>query len=50
MTSQIILAYVAVALAATVVLATYYFGGIRLQRRTAWELDRAQWRKWISRP
>jgi hypothetical protein len=48
--SQTILAYVTVALAAAVVLATYLLGGVRVSRREAWELDRAEWRKWISRP
>ena len=46
MPSQTILLFVATA----VVLAIYYLGGLRAQRRAAWELDRAEWRKWISRP
>lgn len=25
-------------------------GGVRARRRTAWELDRAEWRHWIRRP
>jgi hypothetical protein len=48
--SQTILAYVAVALAAAVAVAIYFFGGVRARRRAAWELDRAEWRRWISRP
>lgn len=24
--------------------------GVRVRRRTAWELDRAEWRRWIARP
>jgi hypothetical protein len=24
--------------------------GVRARRRTAWELDRAEWRRWIRRP
>jgi hypothetical protein len=50
MTSQILLAYVALALAAAVVLAIFSFAGHRLRHREAWELDRAEWRKWVSRP
>jgi hypothetical protein len=48
--SRTILSYVALALATAVVLAIYHFGGLRARRRAAWELDRAEWRKWISRP
>ena len=44
------LLFVALALATAVVLAIYYLGGLRARRRAAWELDRAEWRKWISRP
>ena len=50
MSSQAILAYVALALAAAVVLATYSLAGARVRRREAWEVDRAKWRKEISRP
>jgi hypothetical protein len=24
--------------------------GVRVTRRVAWEVDRAEWRRWISRP
>ena len=48
--SQTILLFVALAFATAVVLVIYYLGGLRARRRAAWELDRAEWRKWISRP
>ena len=48
--SQTMLLYVAAALATAGVLVVYYLGTFRLRRRAAWELDRAEWRKWISRP
>ena len=50
MPSQTILLFVALAFATAVVLAIYYLGGLRARRRAAWELDRAEWRKLISRP
>ncbi len=50
MTSTILVAFLAVALAAAVSAVTYRgFAGVRARRRAAWELDRARWRQWIAR-
>ncbi|HET7470976.1 MAG TPA: hypothetical protein VFJ81_14930 [Gemmatimonadales bacterium] len=49
MTKTILLAFLAIALVTA--LATYRsLAGLRAKRRTAWELERAEWRLWISRP
>jgi hypothetical protein len=51
MTKTILLAFLAVALLTAVAVATYRsLAGLRDRRRTAWELERAEWRLWISRP
>jgi hypothetical protein len=48
MTSTILIAFLAVALAAAVAAGTYRaFAGVRARRRAAWEVDRALWRQWI---
>lgn len=47
------LALVLLALAVTIGAgAAGYFAlaGVRARRRAAWELGRAEWRRWISRP
>ena len=50
MTSTILLAFLAVALAVAVFAVTYCaFAGVRARRRAAWEQDRALWRLWITR-
>jgi hypothetical protein len=50
MTSTMLIAFLAVALAAAVSAVTYRaFAGVRARRRAAWELDRARWRLWIAR-
>jgi hypothetical protein len=51
MTKTILLAFVVITLA-TAVAATIYRGlaGVRARRRDAWELERADWRHWMSRP
>jgi hypothetical protein len=50
MTSTIFLAFLAVALSVAVSAVTYRaLAGVRARRRTAWELDRALWRLWITR-
>ena len=49
MTKTILLAFLVVALVAAVV-AYRSLAGFRARRRTAWELERAEWRLWISRP
>jgi hypothetical protein len=49
MTNTILVAFLAVALVTAV--ATYpSLAGLRARRRRAWELERAEWRLWISRP
>ena len=51
MSSSILFALVAVTLATTIVAVTYRASaGLRGRRREAWELERAEWRQWISRP
>ena len=41
----------AVALATAIATVTYRASAVlRSRRREAWELDRAEWRRWISRP
>jgi hypothetical protein len=50
MTQTILLALLIVALAALVALMMYHgLAGARARRRAAWELDRAEWRQWITR-
>jgi hypothetical protein len=49
MTPTFLLAFLA--LAAAVALVSYHgLAGARARRRAAWELDRAEWRQWITRP
>ena len=51
MTNTILFAFVAVALVIAVAAARYYdLVAIRARRRTAWELERAEWRAWMARP
>lgn len=51
MPDTILLVFLAVALATAIAAFTYRASaGIRARRREAWELDRAEWRRWISRP
>jgi hypothetical protein len=49
MTNTILL--LTLVLVTAVATATYRgLAGVRAKRRVAWELDRALWRHWISRP
>ena len=50
MTLRILYAFLVLALA-TVAVAFSYRGlvALRARRRAAWELDRAEWRRWLSR-
>jgi hypothetical protein len=51
MPSTILVALLAVALAMAVAAVTYRASaGLRARRREAWELERDEWRQWISRP
>ena len=51
MPSITLFALFAVLLAITLAAVTYRASaGLRVRRREAWELDRAEWRRWISRP
>ena len=51
--SNTMLALAALALALTAVVAAGAYRGlatVRDRRRAAWELDRVEWRRWITRP
>ena len=51
MPSIILFALFAVLLATALAAVTYRASaGLRGRRRVAWELERAGWRRWISRP
>lgn len=51
MTKTLLFAFFAVPLATAIIAATYRsLAGLRARRRTAWELERAEWRHWITRP
>lgn len=46
-------AFVLLALALTLAagaVAHFALAGVRARRRAAWELERAEWRRWITRP
>jgi hypothetical protein len=49
MSSTIVFALLAVGLA-TAILIHRAFAGLRARQRAVWELERAEWRRWISRP
>jgi hypothetical protein len=50
MTSTMLIAFLALALAAAVSARTYRaFAAVRARRQAAWELERAVWRQWITR-
>jgi hypothetical protein len=50
MPGTILVALLAVALATAILVFTYRASaGLRGRRREAWELDREEWRRWISR-
>lgn len=50
MTPTIVLVLLVLALAAPVALKMHHgLAGARARRRAAWELDRADWRQWITR-
>ena len=50
MPGTILFVLLAVALATTILVFTYRASaGVRGRRREVWELDRAEWRRWISR-
>ena len=49
--TTIFLALLAIVLSIVVGGATHFaLAGVRARRRAAWEVDRAEWRRWISRP
>jgi hypothetical protein len=49
-TFPIFFAFLVLALAAVVVTFTYRgLAAVRARRRAAWELDRVEWRRWLSR-
>jgi hypothetical protein len=51
MTKTLILGFLAVPLATAIIAAAYRsLAGLRARRRTAGELERAEWRHWITRP
>jgi hypothetical protein len=51
MPSIILFALFTVVLATALAAVTYHASsGLRGRRREAWELERAEWRRWISRP
>lgn len=51
MAPTILLALLMVAVATWLTFMAYHgLAGVRAERRAAWELDRAEWRQWISRP
>jgi hypothetical protein len=45
-----ILLLTAVAILSVAIVTYRGFAGLRARRRIAWQLDRALWRQWISRP
>jgi hypothetical protein len=51
MPGTILLILLAVTLALAIAAFTHRAtAGLRVRRREAWELDRGEWRRWISRP
>lgn len=50
MSSIILFALFAVLLATAAAVTYRASAGLRGRRREAWELERAEWRRWISRP
>ena len=49
-TFALVLLALALAVAITAAGAHFALAGVRGRRRAAWELDRAEWRRWMSRP
>lgn len=50
MTFPILFAFLVLALATVVVTFSYRgLAALRARRRAAWELDRVEWRRWLSR-
>jgi hypothetical protein len=51
MPSTFLFVFLTLALATGIAAGTYRASaGVRGRRREAWELDRAEWRRWIKRP
>jgi hypothetical protein len=51
MTMTILFAFLALALVMAIGPVSYRgLAGLRARRRAAWELERADWRLWITRP
>jgi hypothetical protein len=51
MTKTIFLAFLTMTLTTAVAGTTYRsLAGLRARRRAAWDLERAEWRLWITRP
>ncbi|HEY9506386.1 MAG TPA: hypothetical protein VIQ27_10465 [Gemmatimonadales bacterium] len=51
MPSTLLFVFLALALVTGIAAVTYRASaGLRSRRREAWELDRAEWQRWIKRP